>query len=243
MKKLQILVAVGIILLLIAIFPREIDKAAETVMKPWHLPLSGKIIVIDPGHGGVDGGAVGTSEIIEKNIALSISLKTRDYLQEQGAYVIMTRETDKDLAPVGLKGYSNRKRIDLKNRVDLINSSNTDLYLSIHLNAIPVKSVKGAQVFYYPSLDENKYLASKIQEELAAHFSTADKTSKSITSVYLLKRSQPVGALVEVGFLSNPDERYLLNKVEYQEKLSSAIYRGVLRYYTDKKNSSENTNE
>lgn len=110
--------------------------------KPWSLPLSGKIIYLDPGHGGPDGGAVG-GKLLEKDVTLEVAFRVRDYLQEQGALVIMTRESDTDLAPEGTKGYSRRKAEDLRQRVKLINHSEAELYISIHLNAIP--SQNGAE--------------------------------------------------------------------------------------------------
>ncbi|MBX4340793.1 N-acetylmuramoyl-L-alanine amidase, partial [Mycobacterium tuberculosis] len=99
---------------------------------------------IDPGHGGPDGGAVGT-EHLEKDIALAISKQIRDYLQEQGALVLLTRERDTDLADKDMKGYSKRKGEDLRKRLELINDSEADMYLSIHLNAIPSRQWSGAQ--------------------------------------------------------------------------------------------------
>ena len=89
--------------------------------KSWNLPLSGKIILIDPGHGGADGGA-GYGDVLEKDIALEISLKLRDYLQQQGALVIMTREEDQDLADEGTRGLSRRKAEDLRRRLKMIMS-------------------------------------------------------------------------------------------------------------------------
>ena len=126
--------------------------------RPWSLPLSGKIIYLDPGHGGPDGGATGSNHL-EKDITLEVASRVRDYLQEQGALVIMTRETDTDLAPEGMKGYSRRKAEDLRKRVEIINRSEAELYISIHLNAIPSPKWSGAQSFYYGKYEENEKVA------------------------------------------------------------------------------------
>ncbi|WP_376745886.1 N-acetylmuramoyl-L-alanine amidase, partial [Bacillus paranthracis] len=107
----------------------QLDFSNDDSWDAWNLPLTGKVIIIDPGHGGPDGGA-GDNEVLEKDIALSVSLKLRDYLQEQGALVIMTREVDKDLASESTKGYRNRKVEDLKERISIINKSDADLFLS-----------------------------------------------------------------------------------------------------------------
>lgn len=207
--------------------------------KSWNLPLTGKIIVLDAGHGGPDGGAVGGNEIIEKNITLEITKKVQDYLQEQGALVILSRDEDEDLASEDTKGYSKRKTEDLQKRVSLINQSGTDLFVSIHLNAIPVSNSSGAQTFYTRSLVENERVAKFIQAELRTSLENTTRSAKTISNVYLLKYAKAPGALVEAGFLSNVNERYLLNSEKYQQKVAAAIYRGILRYFTEKGNPPE----
>ncbi|MGV3465223.1 MAG: N-acetylmuramoyl-L-alanine amidase CwlD [Heyndrickxia sp.] len=200
----------------------------------WNLPLSGKIIYLDPGHGGPDGGA-GDEDALEKEIALKISLKLRDFLQEQGALVLMTRETDKDLAGSDVRGYSRRKVEDLKKRLDLINKSDADLYISIHLNSIPSPRWSGAQTFYSPHLIENKRIAKFIQDELIKNLGNTDRQAKMLQNVYIVKNSKKPGALVEVGFLSNAQERQNLKSDQYQEKVSASIYNGIMRYFTNEK--------
>lgn len=200
----------------------------------WNLPLTGKIIYLDPGHGGPDGGAE-NGNAVEKDIALEVALKLRDYLQAQGALVLMTREEDKDLADPDIRGLSRRKTADLKKRLKLINESDADLFISIHLNAIPSSRWRGAQTFYSPHLVENKRAAKFIQEELIASLENTDREAKVIQSVYIIKNANKPGALVEIGFLSNPTERELLMQDDYQEKVSIAIYRGIMRYFTNEK--------
>lgn len=202
--------------------------------KSWNLPLSGRIIVLDPGHGGPDGGAVG-GEVIEKDIALHVAKKLRDYLQQQGALVLLTREDDSDLADKDTRGYRRRKVEDLRKRVKFINESEADLFISIHLNAIPSPRWRGAQTFYYGSLIENERLAKFIQAELRRNLENTDRSAKVINTVYLLKYAKKPGALVEVGFLSNPEERELLASDQYQTKLAASIYNGVLRYFSNEK--------
>lgn len=202
----------------------------------WNLPLTGKVIVIDPGHGGVDGGAVGRSgEVVEKEIALDISLMLRDYLQEAGAYVIMTRETDRDLAPEDLRGYSRRKTKDLYNRLAIINAPDRDLFISVHLNAIPSPRWRGAQTFYNPTNDDSRDLSRFIQDELRQNLENTTRHAKQLSSVFILKEANIPGAIVEVGFLSNPSEAELLAGSDYQNKVATSIYRGILRYFTNEK--------
>lgn len=206
--------------------------------KSWNLPLSGRIIVLDPGHGGPDGGAVG-GDVVEEEVALKVAEKLRDYLQQQGALVLMTREMDSDLADKDTRGYRRRKVEDLRKRVALINESEADLFISIHLNAIPSPRWRGAQTFYYGSLLENERLAKFIQAELRRNLENTDRVAKRIDTVYLLKYAKKPGALVEVGFLSHPEERELLASDRYQTKLAAAVYKGVLRYFSNEKNPPE----
>lgn len=231
-KKLQVVFfAMGLIVLFLIL---QYDFTNENALKSWNLPLSGKIILIDPGHGGADPGAT-VGDAIEKDIALSVSLKLRDYLQEQGALVIMTRETDVDLADKGLKGYRKRKTQDLIRRVDLVNSSEADFFASIHLNAIPSPKWSGAQTFYTGQFKESKRAAKFIQEELRRNLENTDRKEKVIQDIYLMKHSQKPGVLVEIGFLSNPAERMNLQKDKYQEQIAASIYQGILRYYTNER--------
>lgn len=210
----------------------QYDFAENDSWESWNLPLSGKIIYLDPGHGGVDPGA-GEDDALEKEIALNVSLKLRDYLQQQGALVLMTRETDVDLADKGLKGYSKRKVQDLRRRLELINESEADFFATIHLNAIPSAKWKGAQTFYSTNFKENKRAAKLIQDELCRNLENTDRKAKPANEIYLLKNANKHGVLVEIGFLSNPEEAANLKQDQYQEKVAASIFEGILRYYTN----------
>jgi len=209
------------------------DKFYVPTTNSWNLPLSGRIIYIDPGHGGPDGGAE-SGNAVESEIALSISKKLRDFLQQQGALVLMTREEDVDLADDGTRGLSRRKVQDLHRRAELINSSEAEFFISIHLNSIPSSRWRGAQTFYNNRYVENKIAAEFIQSELVRNLENTDRKAKPIRDVYLIKTVTKPGALVEVGFLSNPQERDLLTKDSYQTKIAASIYEGILRYFTEK---------
>ncbi|MGD6968889.1 N-acetylmuramoyl-L-alanine amidase CwlD [Rossellomorea vietnamensis] len=234
-NKLKMIGFAGVVIILFFIFQYKLLDT--NTWESWNLPLSGKIIYLDPGHGGADGGAdsgEGSAKVLEKDIALNVTLMLRDYFQEQGALVILTREEDHDLAPEGMKGYSRRKTEDLKKRLDLINSSDADLYLSIHLNAIPSSRWSGAQTFYNPKFKENKEVATSIQSELIRNLENTKREAKGIQNVYLVKHINKPGALVEIGFLSNPGEKANLMTEKYQQKVAASIYEGVLKYYDEK---------
>ncbi|MCM3405534.1 N-acetylmuramoyl-L-alanine amidase CwlD [Cytobacillus oceanisediminis] len=235
-KKLKIGgFAIGLIVLFLIL---QYDFTDDDSWDSWNLPLTGKIILLDPGHGGPDGGA-GDEGALEKDIALDVSLKVRDYLQEQGALVLMTREEDRDLAPEGTRGYSRRKVEDLKKRLEMINTSNSDFYVSIHLNSIPSPRWSGAQTFYAPGIKENTKAAKFIQDELRRNLENTKRNSKPLNNVFILKYAKKPGVLVEVGFLSNPGERANLKTDEYQDKIAASIYNGIMRYYTNEKELTE----
>ncbi|MDZ5713690.1 N-acetylmuramoyl-L-alanine amidase CwlD [Jeotgalibacillus haloalkalitolerans] len=200
-------------------------------VEEWSLPLTGEVIVLDPGHGGLDGGA-SYETILEKNLTLSIAKKLQAYLEEQGAIVILSRETDKDLAAEDTKGFRDRKREDLKQRLELINNKDNDLFISIHLNAIPEARWKGPQTFYTTYNDQNERLARFIQHELNRHIPDSKRKSKPIDGIYVLSHAETPGVLVEAGFLSNPEERYWLLQDDYQQQVAAAIYIGILRHYS-----------
>lgn len=230
-KRAKIIAFTVGLVILFFILQYDYFKTKES-WNSWSLPLSGQIILLDPGHGGPDGGA-GEEGALEKDIALSVSKKLRDYLQEQGALVIMTREEDKDLAEDGTRGYSRRKVEDLKKRLAMINESEANFFVSVHLNSIPSQKWSGAQTFYAPQLKENAKAAKFIQDELRINLENTDRKAKPLSSVYILKNAKKPGVLVEVGFLSNPTEKQLLKTEEYQEKVAASIYKGMLRYFSN----------
>lgn len=190
------------------------------------LPLLGKVIYVDPGHGGVDPGAI-YKEIHESDINLSISMKLANVLERSGAIVLMTRTGDYDLS---VNNAINRKRSDLSRRANIINSSKCDLYISIHLNSISSSTWRGAQVFYDDINSNNKKLAEILQGTLKKNLKTT-REYKEMTNMYMYKRITVPGVLVEAGFLSNPSERYLLLDETYQDKISRSLYNGIIEYF------------
>lgn len=198
----------------------------------WSMPLSGKVIALDAGHGGPDGGAVSQSGLVEKDIALNIALYLRDFLQEAGALVIMTRETDKDLADPGTRGNSKRKTEDLYERVRMVNESTADCLVSIHLNAIPSSRWTGAQTFYFPGRKANGALAWLIQDEIERTLQNTTRDPKKNSDIFILKSVNMPSAMVEVGFLSNPGEAMNLSRDEYQRQMANSIYQGILRFFS-----------
>lgn len=191
------------------------------------LPLPGKTIVIDPGHGGYDPG-VWRNNVEEKEIALAVSLALRDWLQSAGARVMMTRETDKDLlVPVA----GPKKTQDMQNRLKIVRSAKPDLFISIHANSISSSRWRGAQVFYKPDGEKSKALAEYIQQELIRVLANTTREVKP-GNYLVLNESEVPAVLVETGFISNPDEVRLLCDPKYRAKLAWAVYLGINRYYS-----------
>lgn len=188
------------------------------------LPLQGKVIVVDAGHGGKDPGTV-YKDIYEKDINLSISLYLEEYLSEYGATVVLTRDSDNDLS----YGETNhRKKTDFDNRIKIINNKYIDMYLSIHLNYLTNKKYYGAQVFYNK---DNENLAKSIQEYLNNNLETDREIKEIPSSTYMYKKLEKRGVLIECGFLSNSSERSKLITEEYQRKVAKVIAEAIVNYY------------
>lgn len=215
-EELSILLFVAVIILGVSHIARK--KEAITAM----MPVMQKTIVIDAGHGGFDPGKTGSQGENEKVINLQIAKKLQMYLEQGGATVYMTRNEDEALG--------DKKQSDMKERKAIANDSGADMLISIHQNAFPKQSAKGAQVFYHKQSAEGKLLAQSIQQALQDCDQENNREAKANTDYYILRTTTVPAAIVECGFLSNPTEEEKLNTEEYQEKIAWAIYVGILNY-------------
>lgn len=185
-------------------------------------------IVIDPGHGGRDPGKVGVNGELEKEINLSIALKLRDILEQNDIEVIMTRTEDEGLYS---ESDSNKKRVDLNKRIEIINTSNAVFAISIHQNSFIQENIKGAQVFYHVQSEEGKELALTLQDQLKEAIKDGNhRKAKSNSSYFMLKHTSCPLVIVECGYLSNWTEAELLQDEEYQEKMAWAIHLGIMKH-------------
>lgn len=189
------------------------------------LPLQGKVIAIDSGHGGLDPGSL-YNDIYEKDITLSIGKYLEKYLSEMGATVIMTRTSDNDLSN-GVKNH--RKKADFDERIKIINQNIVDMYVSIHLNYLTDTRYYGAQVFYNK---DNENLAKTIQEYLNKNTNTDREIKKIPTSTYMYGKLTTKGVLVECGFLSNATERSKLVTKKYQSEFAKILAQAISHYYS-----------
>ena len=197
-----------------------------STVRALNLPLLGKVIYIDPGHGGKDPGAIYQNDM-ESDINLELSKQLYLELSKNGATVYLTRNDDYDLS---LPNASSRKKSDLSKRVNIINSSKADLYLSIHLNADISSTWHGAQVFYDSVNPRNIKLAQIMQEEYIKNLNTK-REYKNIKGHFLYRRINIPGILIEAGFLTNPNDRYLIKNKEYQKKFAKVTTNGVIKYF------------
>lgn len=190
------------------------------------LELFGKVITVDAGHGGRDPGTR-YGNILEKDLNLEISKQLEKELTKKGAIVYMTRDKDEDLSS---KYDVRKKRGDLYRRLMFIKKNKSDLYLSIHLNWYNNSYYGGVEVLYNDINKNNKILASNIKDA----FVDSNIKTRNIkkTTLYMYKNTYTPGVLIECGFLSNKNDRYLLQKADYQKKISTIITKGVISYFS-----------
>ncbi|MCL2396706.1 MAG: N-acetylmuramoyl-L-alanine amidase [Defluviitaleaceae bacterium] len=185
-----------------------------------------KIIVIDAGHGGWDPGKVGKNNEEEKTINLAIAEDLQMLLELGGAMVFMTRGDDMALA--------DRKNADLLARSAMPSDMQAHIFISIHQNAFPQESVKGAQVFYYTGSEASEKLADAIQGRIRSYLDENNrKETKADKNYLLLRETKTPAVIVECGFLTNNEDLRRLMQQDYQEKVAWAIYLGVLDYFAN----------
>ena len=189
------------------------------------------VVIIDPGHGGEDSGAVANS-ILEKDINLDISLRVRDMLRASGITVKMTRDSDLSIYDTSAGTIREKKVSDLKNRVEIANSSKNNILVSIHQNKFEDSKYSGAQMFYSTNNEKSKILAESIRQSVTGLIQQDNKRElkKGDSSIYLLNNSTVPSVIVECGFLSNAEEAKKLSDEEYKNKMAFAIYCGILEY-------------
>lgn len=191
--------------------------------------LANKVIVIDAGHGGIDPGA-NRPNIMEKDINLAVALQLKERLNQYGARVVLSRQTDVELSTeCDNEKVRGRYHRDLAARVEMAEESDADLFISIHANAVTNARQHGAEVFYNKKSDGSKALADAIQGELCK-VTQASRAAKT-ADYFVLRRNKIPAVLIEVGFITNMAERTLLQTPEYQLKLAEAIAKGVHSFY------------
>lgn len=233
-KKLVVIVSV----LIVASFLLNIFTVSKSVKQASADVSDAVTVIVDAGHGGEDGGAIGKSGSFEKDINLQFSLKVNDYLSLFGINTYMVRTEDRSVGDTSLLTIRERKVSDIRARAALMDLFENSIYLSIHQNEFSQSYVHGTQVFYAPNSEESKQLAEIIQKTVCSL--TQPQNTKvpkeSGTNIYVLYNATKPACLCECGFVSNPDEEKLLLSEDYQRKFSLALSYSVLNYLNSEEN-------
>lgn len=205
------------------------NSSADGVMTK---PVLKQTVIIDAGHGGDDGGAIGIDGTVEKDINLDIALKLEKLLKFYGFEVIMTRTEDIMTCDDGLDSLRKRKVSDIHNRFDILEKNPDAVFISIHQNKFEDNSQHGTQVFYSGNNDESKLLAESIQNSIVSVLQPDNSrvVKKSGSGIYLLYHAKLPAVLVECGFISNPAEVKKLNDENYRMKIAILIADGLIKY-------------
>ena len=216
----------------ISLFVTVIGSRVVTVMSEDNFTGHKHCIVIDPGHGGEDGGAVSISNLPESGYNLEIALRLQELLHLFGYQTRMTRMADTSIYTKG-ETIAQKKTSDLKERVRIVNETEGAILLSIHQNHFSSPQFAGAQVFYAQT-DGSEDLANQIQRCLISSLNPESKRQiKQAENVYLMKHINCPGVLIECGFLSNPQEERKLRDSTYQKKLTSVIAVAVMEFLSN----------
>lgn len=195
------------------VLPKEIPKKEGTTVK----------VCIDPGHGQHDPGAVGPGGTKEKDVALSVALKVGEWLKKHGIDVVFTRTNDNP-------GFPTDEKQNLAKRVSIANTAKADIFVSVHCNSAGNKQARGLETYCYALGGNGEKLARAIQEEVRKATGFIDRGVKT-ANFYVLRYTQMPAVLVELGFISNPDEEKILASTDFQAKAAEAIAKGICRYF------------
>lgn len=199
------------------------------------MPITQKTVIVDAGHGGDDGGAIGIDGTVEKNINLDIALKLEKILKFYGFNVIMTRTQDVMTCDDGLDSLRKRKISDIHNRFELMRKNPDAIFISVHQNKFEDSSQHGTQVFYSGNDERSKEIAEAIQTSVTLTLQRKNDrvVKKSGSGIYLLYHAKIPAVLVECGFISNSDEVKKLKDESYRMKLAILIADGLLKYLSN----------
>lgn len=220
------------IMIMVSVFSYEMYKKSEDTISTVSLPVTGKTVVLDAGHGLPDQGAESASGVTEASINLIITQKVQTLLEQSGCTVVLTRSDENGIYDLSSNTIREKKVSDIKNRVKIGNESSADAFISIHLNKIPQSQYYGWQAFFKSNNEESEILAKSLQEELNSSIQKENKREAlKITGKYIIEHVEIPIAIIECGFLSNPEEAELLQQDEYQNKIAWGIYNGIMDYF------------
>lgn len=233
-KRINIIFSIALVCVMLLSLFSNISKTTETIDATGLKQVKRIKVLIDPGHGGVDQGTSGSLGIGEAPLNLAISEKLMKFLEGSGFEVEMTRYEDEGLYSLKSRTIREKKNEDLENRVEMINSSESDMVVSIHLNSFPQKQYYGAHVFYQNKSQTGKIAADMLQESLKSILDANNKRVPQVKKgIRIMDDTNIPVLLIECGFLSNDTEEKKLISEEYQEKTAWAIYTGLMKYFNE----------
>ena len=192
-----------------------------------------KTVIIDAGHGGVDGGTSADDGTVEKDLNLQIALKLNEFLKSMGVNTILVRDSDKSIHDDTATTIRQKKVSDLKNRLSIINNTEDSVFVSIHQNHYGDSKYRGTQVFYSKNNPQSLKLAECIRMPVVSYLQPENtrEIKQSGSEIYLLYHAQAPSVMVECGFLSNPEDTKQLKDEKYQQKLAFIISLGIIDYF------------
>ena len=231
-NKIKINMVMSVVLLVsMTIIACNMDKVATVEMEKENKNVktkNGKVVVIDPGHGGTDPGKVGIDGQLEKDINLAVAKKLKTYLEASDVKVVLTRDVDTGLYS---SKDTHKKMADMKKRCQLIEEAKPDLVISIHQNSYHEEAIRGGQVFYYKTSVQGKKLAESLQKRFDYVLGDSNKRqAKANDNYYLLLHVKEPIVIAECGFLSNREEAKKLETEEYQDRLAWTLHMGIMEY-------------
>ena len=231
-NKIKINMVMSVVLLVsMTIIACNMDKVATVEMEKENKNVktkNGKVVVIDPGHGGTDPGKVGIDGQLEKDINLAVAKKLKTYLEASDVKVVLTRDVDTGLYS---SKDTHKKMADMKKRCQLIEEAKPDLVISIHQNSYHEEAIRGGQVFYYKTSVRGKKLAESLQKRFDYVLGDSNKRqAKANDNYYLLLHVKEPIVIAECGFLSNREEAKKLETEEYQDRLAWTLHMGIMEY-------------
>ncbi len=208
----------------------------STIVPTSTVPANQRMVILDAGHGGMDGGCSSADGTVEKDINLNILLNLKDMLLSSGYSVEVTRDCDKSIHDKGIEGIANQKSSDMDNRLALFNKYNNAICISIHQNQFTDSKYNGAQMFYSDTNSSSETLATMLQNKFVEYLQpdNARETKLCGKELFLCYYSKNPTVMVECGFLSNVEEAEKLKTPEYQKQVAFTIYSAINEYYSKK---------
>lgn len=231
-KKIRNTVLASFLILMLVATALSLKKENNNFIETVSLPVSGKVVVVDAGHGIPDEGAEVGDGTTEAQTNLKIALKLQNLLEQSGCIVILTRSDENGIYDLDSKTLKQKKISDIRNRVKIGNESSADIFVSIHLNKIPEQQYYGWQTFYNKNSKQGQKLAKQIQANLNETIQKENKrVAAKIENIYIINNVEIPTTIVECGFLSNPEEKELLLTDSYQNRLAWGIYNGIIDFF------------